>query len=255
MRFPKRHVVPVAVPVAREYSDEMEPNLATVVSDDMTPPPVLSPYSNYETDDLFSSRLPHQYLDRYPSDHDEHGEEKENVNPGSCMVAAGVASAVVASLLLGPFVGTIAGFGSAYATQKEGATGDIARAIGEVALITGDKARAIDQKHRIVDHTKKIIADAWERAKELDQEHHILDRAKDFVAFIWQQSVSFTRRHRILEKSVEATGRGLEWLFRQVHERRIENGEGRRIENGGGRRVENGEGRRSRPRSFKLHSS
>jgi hypothetical protein len=132
------------------------------------------------------------------------------------MAAAGVAGAVVGSLLLGPFLGVIAGFGSAYATQKPGAAGDIARALGEVALVTRDKAREIDQQHHLVSKSKRAIADVWERTKELDRQHRILDRIKDFLFFSCREIVDFTLRNRLLEKGVEATGRGFEVVFKKV---------------------------------------
>jgi len=132
------------------------------------------------------------------------------------MLASGVTSAVVGSLFLGPLLGTVAGFGSAYATQRTGAAGDIARAIGDVGLTTREKAIEIDAKHHLVDESKKLMADAWERAKDLDRQHHIVDRTKDVALFSWRETVDFTRRHRLLERGVEAIGRGLEWLFKKV---------------------------------------
>jgi hypothetical protein len=113
-------------------------------------------------------------------------------------------------------LGAIAGFLSAYATEKPGAAGDIARAIGDVALTTRDKACEIDQKHHIVDKSKTAAANAWEHAKELDRQHRILDRFKDFVLFSWRETVEFIRRHMLLERGEETVGRGFEWLIKKM---------------------------------------
>jgi hypothetical protein len=144
-------------------------------------------------------------------------QQQEVQNPEKTrMVASGVAGAVIGSLLMGPILGTIAGFGSAYATQKPGATGDIARAMGDVALTARDKAIVIDQEHRLVDQSKRALEDAWEQAKELDRKHRILDRIKDLALFSWRETMDFARRNMLLEKGVESFGRGFEWLCKKI---------------------------------------
>lgn len=77
------------------------------------------------------------------------------------MVASGTAGAVVGLLIGGPFLAAIAGFGSAYATQKEGVAGDATRALGEVALTAKEKARELNSKHHIVDKSKQVAGEAW----------------------------------------------------------------------------------------------
>lgn len=133
------------------------------------------------------------------------------------MIASGSAGAVIGLLLGGPFFAALAGFGSAYATQhKDGAIGDISRAMGDVALHTREKALEIDEKHQVVENAKLALANAWEQAKELDRQHHILDKVKEFLIFSWREAVDFTRRHRLLERGVEAVGRGLEYVFKRI---------------------------------------
>jgi hypothetical protein len=132
------------------------------------------------------------------------------------MVASGVAGMVVGSLLFGPILGAIAGFGTAYATKKEGPAGDIARAMGDVALTTRDKAIELDNKHRLVEKSKDAVIAGWEKAKALDQEHQILIKIKDFIIFSWRETVEFSRRHRLLERGVQGVGKGFEWLFRKL---------------------------------------
>ena len=144
-------------------------------------------------------------------------ESRQPVDPDKArMVASGTAGAVVGLLLGGSLFAALAGFGSAYATQKDGPIGDISRAMGDVALHARDKAFEIDEKHQVVENTKLALAGAWEQAKELDRQHHILDKMKDFLLFSWKEAVDFTRRHRLLERGVEAIGRGFEYAFKRI---------------------------------------
>jgi hypothetical protein len=142
--------------------------------------------------------------------------EEMNEPEQSRIVASGAAGAVVGLLFGGPFIAAIVGFGAAYATQKEGAAGDIARAMGDIALTARERAREVDEKHHLVDKSKKLSADMWEKAKELDRQHHILEKFKDFLAFSWKAAVDFTRRHRLLERGVEGVGRGFEFIANNV---------------------------------------
>jgi hypothetical protein len=144
-------------------------------------------------------------------------EPQQPVDPEKArMVASGTAGAVIGLLLGGSYFAALAGFGSAYATQKDGPIGDVSRAMGDVALHTRDKALEIDEKHQVVKNTRLALADAWEQAKELDRQHHILDKMKDFLIFSWKESVDFTRRHRLLERGLEAVGRGFEYALKRI---------------------------------------
>lgn len=132
------------------------------------------------------------------------------------MVASGVAGAVVGSLIFGPFLGAMVGFGAAYSTRTEGAAGDIGRALGDIALMTRDKAGEIEREHRLVQKGKDALSAGWDKAKEMDRKHHILEKVKDYLAFCWTETVDFTRRHRLLERGVHGVGKGIEWFFVKV---------------------------------------
>jgi hypothetical protein len=131
-------------------------------------------------------------------------------------IGAGVFSGVVGLFLGGPFVAMILGFGAAYATAKQGAVGDTARAVGDVALSAREKAIEIDEKHRVVDRSKVVAQEAFEKAKEMDRNHHILEKTKDFLVYSWTSTVEFFRRNRVLERGVEGVGRSAEWVAGKV---------------------------------------
>merc|ERR1712039_375584 len=114
-------------------------------------------------------------------------------------IGAGVAAGVGASLLAGPIVGVIAGLGAAHLTQKDGAVGDAARSLGDVALSAKDKASMLEKKYRIVDRSKDTANNAWERVRELDGENGalLLHKGKNAVVKGWRNTVEYTRRQSL----------------------------------------------------------
>lgn len=83
---------------------------------------------------------------------------------------AGILCGVIGCLLGGPFLALGAGVGAVYATSKEGAIGDIARACGDVALTTNEKARAVDEKHDVWSKIKSSWENLWSRTKAASKE-------------------------------------------------------------------------------------
>ena len=132
------------------------------------------------------------------------------------MVGAGVASGVVGLLLGGPFLAAVLGFGTAYATSKDGAAGDAARAVGEVALTAKAKAQQVDAKHNIVTKSKVVANEAWERAKEVDRQHNVLGKTKEFVVFSWEKILEINRNHRVVQRTFEGIGRALSYLLEKL---------------------------------------
>jgi len=62
------------------------------------------------------------------------------------MVASGTTGAVLGFLFGGPILSALLGFGAAYATKKNGAPGDAARALGDVGLTVREKAIEVDER-------------------------------------------------------------------------------------------------------------
>lgn len=141
-----------------------------------------------------------------PAESDEHNR----------MVSAGVASGVMGLLMGGPFFGILLGFGTAYAFDKDGAAGDAARAVGDVALVAKEKAVEVDAKHNIVEKTKIAANNVWERCKEVDRKHNVLEKTKGFVVFSWTKMLEINREHRVLERAVEGIGRAMAYLLTQI---------------------------------------
>lgn len=111
------------------------------------------------------------------------------------------------------------GFGTAYATQKEGAMGDSARAVGEIARVAQIKAKAVNEKHHLMEKSKQLAVQAWTKARALDRQYHILDTAVDVLQFSWRSTKEFCQRHRVVERGVEGTQQVVGWIAEQIDER------------------------------------
>ncbi|KAL7557726.1 hypothetical protein ACA910_021059 [Epithemia clementina (nom. ined.)] len=132
------------------------------------------------------------------------------------MMGAGIATGILGSIFCGPLFGILLGFGAAYATKSEGAVGDSARAVGDVALSAKERAVEIDQKHNVVGKCKEVSGQAWEKAKEMDQKHNILSKTKDFFVFCAGSIQDFCQQNRVVERTVDAANRSASWAADQI---------------------------------------
>ena len=130
-------------------------------------------------------------------------------NPQQPDLAApsGVAGAMVGLLLGGPIFGAIAGFGTAYAVRKEGSTGEVARALGELALSVKATGEEWEEKHHLLDTTKRAI----------DQtDSDLATKAKALMTTSWKAAVELNQEYNILDRGVETTGKGLEYVAEKL---------------------------------------
>ncbi len=127
---------------------------------------------------------------------------------------SGVAGAVVGLLLGGPIVAAIAGFGSAYAVRKDGATGDVARALGEVALSVQSTGQEWEEKHHVLGNTKRAIDEA---------DSDLAIKFKALIETSWKAAVELNQQHDLLQRGVEGTGKGFEYLSDKIHSMSKEN--------------------------------
>jgi hypothetical protein len=132
------------------------------------------------------------------------------------MVASGTTGAVLGFLFGGPILSALLGFGAAYATKKDGAPGDAARALGDVGLTVRQKAVEVDEKHHVVEKTTKVATDVWEGAKQYDQKHNVLEKTKDFTVASWLSFVKFVQERRLLQRGVDGVGRGYEFIADKI---------------------------------------
>jgi len=120
---------------------------------------------------------------------------------------SGIAGAVVGLLLGGPIIGAIAGFGTAYAVRKEGSPGEVARAMGELALSIKATGQEWEEKHHLLDSTKRAIDQA---------DSDLAVKTKALMTTTWKAAVELNNEHHILDRGVETTGKGLEYLAAKI---------------------------------------
>mmetsp|Transcript_14546 Transcript_14546/g.24127 ORF Transcript_14546/g.24127 Transcript_14546/m.24127 type:complete len:166 (-) Transcript_14546:334-831(-) len=111
---------------------------------------------------------------------DPDDEEDDEAHHENLTLGAGVAGGVLGLLIGGPILSILTGFGIAYATKQQGAAGDAARAVGQLALEAKQKAQEVDRKHNLVQKGQIAASEAWEKAKETDRKHSILVKTKAF---------------------------------------------------------------------------
>lgn len=90
-------------------------------------------------------------------------------------VGAGIAVGLI-TMPFGLILSILAGVGAAYGTKKDGPTGEVCRAAGEVALAARDKAVELNNEHHLVDKAKEGVREGVESAKEADKKFRILER-------------------------------------------------------------------------------
>ena len=130
-------------------------------------------------------------------------EDHDNTNESSQAWSAGIAGGVVGTLVGGPLTGLVAGGAAAYYSQRDGAAGDITRALGEVAQTTGVKARELNEKHQLVDKSKEAADAAWKKVKEMNNKHHVKDRSQAAATSAWENLKEFDRQHGVASKLKE----------------------------------------------------
>lgn len=175
-------------------------------------PPLLqhgvTPHSSSRGHDSTEADVLIEDVPMMPTEEEDHERKRK--------VGAGVLSGVVGLFVGGPILAMILGFGAAYAAEKEGALGDSARAVGEVAITVRDKATEVNNKHHVVAKSKVAAAEAFENAKAMDQKHNLLERTGKFLVCSWNSLVDFVQRHHVVERSATAAGRGATWAADKI---------------------------------------
>jgi hypothetical protein len=147
-------------------------------------------------------------------DNDDEDARRRNHERVKC--GAGVASGMFGMLMGGPVLAILLGFGTAYAADQPGAAGDVARSVGEVALVAQAKFRKLDDQHKFVENGKVMAAKAVQKMQEADREHRIVDRIKDVAIRSFRSVVMFVKEHRLLERGTLAVGQAAYWAANKI---------------------------------------
>jgi hypothetical protein len=209
LKIPKLNTFPILIIITMAKTDVF----------DRSPPLVAAtPADAYNPDDPVVNAVPVEplQLDGVPMMPLEDEDERELQQ--NKMVGAGVIGGIVGLLVGGPLFGIIAGFYAAYSTKQEGAAGDVARAMGEVALEAKQKAQDIDEKHHLMEKGKQMANDAWEKAKQIDREHGVVEKTGKFLLWSLRAMEKQNQKHRFLERIMNATGVFLAFVFTKIQQ-------------------------------------
>ena len=124
-------------------------------------------------------------------------------------------------------MGLLLGFAAAYATQRNDAWGDSARALGHVALTAQEQAHVVNEKHNLVERSRRVAQQTLRRAHDLDRKYNIRTKTIEVVHMAWEITCEFVTRHKLIERSVDGTNRAITWITEQL-ERKIQESRQRR---------------------------
>lgn len=132
--------------------------------------------------------------------------------------AAAAGGAVVGLFMGGPVVSLILGVGAHHYSKKEGATGDCARAVGEIALVTRDKFRQVNDRHHLVDKGKEAAVRTLNRMNREERKRKRRERLGYFVSHCYALTLDFVYRHRLIERGSEQVKKLLNMLTKVVRD-------------------------------------
>ena len=184
-------VDPVAVAIATEISPRISLSSASRGHEREEDTFSTAAVSLHEEDNEISLQVD---LDPSPS---------PNGHEDAQMFGAAAAGAVLGIMMGGPFFSAVLGLGMMYHSQQDGAMGDVARAVGEVALLTRTRFEELNEKHHLVKKGKEAAGKALKKIKEADQRHHHRccckrEKFQRFLAICWKSLVAFENKHHLL---------------------------------------------------------
>lgn len=159
--------------------------------------PLASPVPKVSSSIVYGESVdqePVKVLERDPVT-EENDDERRAKNER--MIGAGV-TAAAASLMCGPIIAAIVGYGTAYGTTQPGTAGDVCRAIGDTGLYIRDKAVALNQKHKILEKTKGGVKETAEKAINPDTRKQIVENTKNGLSSAWSNVREFENKHNLL---------------------------------------------------------
>jgi len=117
--------------------------------------------------------------------------------------AAAAGGAVMGLFLGGPLLSFVLGVGGLHYSKQDGAVGDCARALGEVALVAKEKFQQVNDRHHLVDKGKETASRTWDRMQQADREHKIQEKVGYLVSHCYAVTLDFIYRHNLIERATD----------------------------------------------------
>jgi len=198
---------PIVVPMADTMSATSGSNSGTAQAVYEAPPMLDISMQTRETSDGANSSLITQETSR-----------EQPSSPPSIPKAAAAGGAVLGMFMGGPFLSLVLGVGSHHYSKQEGAVGDCARALGEVALVAKEKFQQVDERHHLVDKSKEAAARTLDRVQQADREHKLQEKAGYFISHCYAVTLDFIYRHNLIERSKDKFKEFVSHLTKAVRE-------------------------------------
>jgi len=184
-------------------------------------------YGNRLTHVLKENRhllIPKNQAKRYEKENEPTIQENDGDGPSrnERMIGAGV-TAGAATIIFGPIIALIVGYGTAYGTTRPGAAGDICRAIGDTGLFIRDKAKELNQKHEIIEKTKKGAKETAEMVRNPEERNQLVNKTKNVCSDTWNNLREFENKHGLLEKAKNAIGEALTFIGNKLRKNGAQN--------------------------------
>ena len=167
-----------------------------------------------DPEDFGTSQPLVETIDRTSSQQQQQNPEDER------NMAAGAAGAVIGLLIGGPVISVVLGFGSVYYTKEEGVMGDLARALGDVALVARDKFRKVDSEHHILEQGRAAAAATLHRVQDAHQRRNAREECIRFAACCWRTTTEFVERHHLIDRGCHVVALIVTHLISKVQEHR-----------------------------------
>lgn len=128
-------------------------------------------------------------------------EGDDSSSPQNIPKAAAAGGAVMGMFLGGPFLSLVLGVGSHHYSKQEGAVGDCARALGEVAIVAKDKFQQVNDRHHLLNKGKQAASRTWDHMQQADREHKLQEKMGYFVSHCYAVTLDFVYRHNLVERA------------------------------------------------------
>ncbi|OQR99672.1 hypothetical protein ACHHYP_05163 [Achlya hypogyna] len=119
-------------------------------------------------------------------------------------------TSLVHGLMVAGPLGCVAGaVGGAILTTKDGASGDIARATGNLVVASFDKAKHVNETYHVTDRVKGAVKCATATAHEIDAKYKIKDKAGSWLDAGIKHASQVNQKYRLTDRATEATVTGM----------------------------------------------
>lgn len=142
------------------------------------------------------------------------------------LVGACAAGACVGCLTCGHIGACLLGGATGLAATQDGAVGDAAKAVGQVAVICRHKAAELDEKHAISGKLRSACGSCWETTRQVTERHNVAETTQNLVASTVRGVQDANEKHQIVEKTARGIGGVAIYLNNQLGGSQRNNGGG-----------------------------